>query len=472
MRPIPNALKSKLLNRVKSEATDSMPLIRLVATQTSSNVLLSEPIHTDILPAIGDVAVRQTSGEREIALAYAICLDDGIAKIYQRQLPAGMDYPWEYLWTFGPAEDVAIEFDGEWKMNAEAEWYYLETEQYPYIFYVQQGNLYVQKWNDPESAVALAYGGVTQLSACKGWKNSIDQELDQGLIIGYIRNGEVFYRSLCMQENGNLMWEAEHSVSELGNGNSTLSVFRTNDFRIGFLTENDGEIQFVLTYRNYAGMSVRPETIHVNTTANFLYLNRRENFASMRERSAVSTVLPYFSFEPPSGVPEVTVVNAEKINRDETFFSYGTKMYLDQPIEGTIDPHFLATAKLSVLNGTATSEVKITDIEYDPEEQALIFWFASDIRRTCQLTITTTSTRYLWYERLPGQKWFIPAFSAVLPMETERHDGYDEPETLTVTPDGDFWIDTAEFHYGVFDETMRVSASGTVVLEPVSSLPI
>lgn len=57
-------------------------------------------------------------------------------------------------------------------------------------------------------------------------------------------------------------------------------------------------------------------------------------------------------------------------------------------------------------------------------------------------------------------------------MEAERYDGFDEPETLTVTPDGKFWVDTAEFHYTMFDETMQVSAVGTVILEPVSSLPI
>lgn len=472
MKPIPSSLRSKLQNRVKSSATDSMPNIRLVATQTATNVLLSEPIHTNATPALGDVAIRQTAGEKEIFLAYAICLDDGIAKIYQRQLPASMDYPWEPLWTFGPAEDVAIEFDGTWKMDATMEWYYLQTEQYPYIFYVQQGNLYVQKWNNPDSTVPLAYGGITQLSACKGWKNSIDEELDQGLIIGYIRDGEVFYRSLCWQENGSLVWEAEHPVTELGSGNTTLSVFRTNDFRIGFLTENNGQILLALTYRNYAGMSVRPETIHVNAVANFLYLKRNDHFAYMRERAAATPILPYFNFEPPTGVPEISVTGAEKINREEEFFSYGAKIYLDKPIHGTIDPHFRATAKLSVLNGTATSTVAITDIEYDETEQALIFTFASDIRRTCELTITTTSSRYLWYERSQGQKWFIPAFSAVLPMETERYDGYDEPETLIVTPDGDFWIDTAVFRYAVTEETMQVSTTATVVLEPVSSLPI
>ena len=57
MRSIPAALKEKLANRFKVENTDSMARLRVVATQTSVNSLLSEPIHEDIAPAFGDVAV-------------------------------------------------------------------------------------------------------------------------------------------------------------------------------------------------------------------------------------------------------------------------------------------------------------------------------------------------------------------------------------------------------------------------------
>lgn len=139
MRSIPVALKEKLFNRFKVENTDSMTKLRVVATQTSINSLLSEPIHEDIASGFGDVAVRQMAGEVDLSLAYAICLDDGIANIYKRKFPAGLEYPWEHQWTLGPATDVAIEFNGMWKMNAEKEWYYLQTEEHPYIFYVRNG---------------------------------------------------------------------------------------------------------------------------------------------------------------------------------------------------------------------------------------------------------------------------------------------------------------------------------------------
>ena len=85
MRSIPAALKEKLKNQFKVESTDSMAKLRVVATQTSVNSLLSEPIHEDIAPALGDVAVRQMSGDKDLSLAYALCLDDGIATMYMRK---------------------------------------------------------------------------------------------------------------------------------------------------------------------------------------------------------------------------------------------------------------------------------------------------------------------------------------------------------------------------------------------------
>ena len=88
MRSIPAALKTKLLNRFKAESTDSEPRIRMIAKQTSFNTLLTEPIHKDIAPSYGDVTVRQLAGESEPSLAYAICLDLGIASIYSRQFPS------------------------------------------------------------------------------------------------------------------------------------------------------------------------------------------------------------------------------------------------------------------------------------------------------------------------------------------------------------------------------------------------
>lgn len=467
MRSIPVALKEKLFNRFKVENTDSMTKLRVVATQTSINSLLSEPIHEDIASGFGDVAVRQMAGEVDLSLAYAICLDDGIANIYKRKFPAGLEYPWEHQWTLGPATDVAIEFNGMWKMNAEKEWYYLQTEEHPYIFYVRNGNLYVQFWKDNKTATLLATG-VCQISACKGWQSSVDQDLDQGLIIGYLKGGLVYYRAFCCQNNGTYVWEPEHEVSALGTGNVTLSVFRTNDFRIGFLTQNNDRMRLALTHRNYAGMSVRPETVHVNASNMRMWMSDiHEMDVLKKEYSSIRNTHPYLLLDEP-GSEELSVISVEKLNRTDTFYCYGFKMRLSKPLFGSVDAGFPVKCALSV------SGVKITEALYDSVEQSIVLYTNADIRRTTPVTITMPEYRSLWYHKLGEQRWFLPALSAIAEAETFVY-YTNENETANIsTISSAAWIDEAVFSW--YDQEPCAAlieiSSTTVQLQPVSTLPI
>ena len=468
MRAIPTALKLKLLNRFKADDTNSKPNIRLVATQTSINTLLSEPIHEDISPALGDVAVRQMEGESNLSRAYAICLDDGVANIYTRRFPAGFDFKWEFLWRYGPVSDVAMEYDGVWKMNAAQEWYFLQTEEYPYIFTVESGNLYVQYWDDASTRTLLA-NNVSQISSCKGWQSSVDIDLDQGLIIGYLREGRVFYRAFCCQSDGSHVWEGEHEVTALGSGNTTLSVIRTNDFRIGFLAQNGNDMLLTLTHRNYAGMSVRPETVHINTTNARAWTPNIARFYTVENEAAgLKSELPYFMVDDATPSPEISVESVEKINRDVGFACYGFRVYLDRPLNGTPDVAFLAGCKVSAPNVTVTSA------EYDASLQALVLYTSVDIRRTLEVTITIPEHRQFWYYRLQNEKWYLPTLTAVAEAEAIYYYGY-ETETAAISSfNPRVWIDEATFT-SLFDEpsyaTVVLSAS-SMSLVPVSTLPI
>lgn len=467
MRSIPVALKEKLLNRFKVENTNSMAKLRVVATQTSINSLLSEPIHEDFSPAFGDVAVRQMAGEADLSLAYAICLDDGIANIYRRKFPAGLEYPWELQWTLGSAADVAIEFNGVWKMNAAKEWYYLQTEEYPYIFYVRNGNLYVQFWKNDNTATLLATG-VSQISACKGWQSSVDRDLDQGLVVGYLKGDSVYYRAFCCQDNGSYVWEPEHEVASLGTGNVTLSVIRTNDFRIGFLTQNNGKMCLALTHRNYAGMSVRPETVHVNASDVRMWMSDiREMDTLSKEYASVNASYPYVLLEMP-GSEEIFVTSVEKLNRTETFYCYGFKLRLSRPLHGIPDTGFLLKCTLSV------SGVTFTEALYDSDEQAIILYTSTDIRRTTPVTITTPEYRSLWYYKLGEQRWFLPALSAFAEAETIDYYAYMNEAAGISTISAETWIDEAVFSW-YYQEPCTATVeivSASVELQPVSTLPI
>lgn len=242
MKNIPYELNKKLLQNVQAESTNAAPSMKVIATQSTINTLLSETIHKNIKASYGDVAIRQIEGESSPSIAYALCLDNGMATMYERKFPAYMDNPWMPIWALGEATDVAVEFNGTWKIDSKKQWYWLQTELAPYIFFVRGGTLYVQKWQDEQTRIPLA-DGVSQISVCRGWQSSDDMLLDQGLIVGYLKSGSVFYRPLCLQESGELLWETERQVTELGSQNASICVFRTNDFRVGFIAEKNGEMQ-------------------------------------------------------------------------------------------------------------------------------------------------------------------------------------------------------------------------------------
>ena len=471
MRTIPASLQAKLLNRFKAVDTGTEPHIRLVATQMSTNTLLSEPIHKDVTPDYGDVAIRQMEGDEEPYCAYAICVDEGIAKIYRRMFPANMEFVWEYVWTFGPVEDVAMEYDGIWTVDPSNTWYYLQTQEFPYVFTVENGDLYCQYWNDSDTRFLLAED-VEQISACKGWKNSIDIDLDQGLIIGYIRDGEVFYRALCTQDDGRLVWETEHQVTSLGQDNETLSVIRTNDFRIGFLTEKDGEIFLAMSKRNYAGMSVRPEAAHITVRPELEFLALKENYGYARDESlSVSMPYVYLNFDNPVEAPEISMTRAEKINREDSFYAYGCRLYLDKPLHGDVPVSFKNVTEVSYYDGSRTVTVAVSGVSYDSELQAIVLMFASDIRRTYAITVNTPSSPALWYYRLPGQKWYVPEFTATLEPETYNYYVY-EKEYISIAPAVSLGIETITDHEGLTREAATIAVVPAFTLEPSSILPI
>lgn len=268
MKSAPASLIAKLQQNIQVESTDAVPHLTVIAKQTTYNSLLSEVIHSQAENTRGDVAIRQLEGEKSPSLAYAICIDNGIAKLYDRELPTTKDKPWNYVFDVAKAEECAIEFNGIWKLESRSKDYFLQTELTPYIFYVQSGNLYVQQWNDETTRVPLAEG-VSEISVCRGWQSSYDLHLDQGLIIGYLKSGKAYYRSLCFeQESQSLMWEGETEITQLGNGLQSINTFRTNDFRIGFIAETATGFKYVISKRNYAGQSVRPESAYVEVNSN------------------------------------------------------------------------------------------------------------------------------------------------------------------------------------------------------------
>jgi len=261
MRTIP----SELLNRVKKKwqvpAENADPKMKVYLSRGLQNELFQVfTIQEGELLTDVDVTVSRPSAITLPATAYALAINNGLAQVKSKPLPYDDQYPWEDEFDVASGvTSVAIEFDGFWDRDYNTRRFNFVTEEYPWLFYVQAGNLYMQYWQDTEELLAT---NVTKCAAVRGWVPANGQTTnDQGLIVAYIKtDGKIYYRSYCATPTGKA-WESEREVTELGSGVDDLALFRTNDFRVGFLAESGGNVSWVLTARNWAGMSVAADRV-------------------------------------------------------------------------------------------------------------------------------------------------------------------------------------------------------------------
>lgn len=426
MKSIPASLLMKTLQAHNGIGTNSEPHVRVLVTQAAGNTLLSESIHGKESASPGDVAVRMTSGEGTPHIAYAICIDEGEAKIYTREFPAFSDLPWNYVFTLGPAQDAAIEFDGKWKMDQTYSWYYLETDEFPWIFFTDAGVLYAQYWDDENTRVQLATD-VTGFFAIRGWQNQYEPWLDQGLLVAFLSGTKVYYRARCCQEDGSYIWEPQTEVYMLTDGNETISVFRTNDFRLGFLTEYQGIIRLAFTDRTYAGMSVKPEYLAASVSKvsvrmqEAAFHNVKEPTETMNADLLGAFCMLYENGETPE---ELSAINVEKLYCEDSTLVYGFRVSFSRKLYNTSGIDLSAFVSLSL--GT------VSRAWYDDAEECLVIHTTEDITKYKDVTVTIRACGGVCWYSDRGQRWYLTACSIVAPADTENHYAYST-ETLSAT---------------------------------------
>ncbi|MBT9173168.1 MAG: hypothetical protein DDT21_01558 [Syntrophomonadaceae bacterium] len=261
MRPISPELLAKVKSRQQTLYNNAEPKLKLQFSRgLTSELFLVYTIQTkDLLQAV-DVTVKRTAAGLPPSEVIAICLDNNVARVKSKPLPYNELTPWVDEFTVAPdVACAAIEFDGFWDRDWKTKRFNFITEEAPWIFYARGGVLYAKRWRDAPLALA---DNVDKVCAIRGWVPvDSDQANDQGLIAAYIKNGKVYYRSYCTQVNSAKLWEVEREVPGIAGAVTDLALFRTNDFRIGFLVTVGGMMRWFLTERNYAGMSVWPDLI-------------------------------------------------------------------------------------------------------------------------------------------------------------------------------------------------------------------
>jgi hypothetical protein len=215
----------------------------------------------DVGSVVYDLSVRQLESETAISYIYAICIDNGVCLVKKCEYSDTPGAAWVSEASLGNAIDAAIEFDGTWALSDTP--YIFSTEENPYVAWVTEDNiLYIKKLND-DASTFIASTGVTAVCSIKGWDNGYTAGYDQGLLFFYIKSdGLVYYRGYCRQANETYIWEVERNITDFTGAAVDVTAFKTNDFRVGInILDDAGTTHTYITYRNWAGMSFRPENL-------------------------------------------------------------------------------------------------------------------------------------------------------------------------------------------------------------------
>lgn len=297
MRYIPDTIKQKIQSAYQTIGANAHPQMDIIAQKVTKylsegNLLQARTIRTGNILGPLDICIRRENvnlDPTEIIMAY---IENGSAKVATLPYVHTPDQQFEYKYTVGPATDVACDFDGRWHKITDRTGIYFDTAirwalvtfGEPYIATVNAGVLTVRQGRG--SAITLAPDNVTKCSMLRGWKNVYLWNHDQGIVVAYIRNGHVMYRNYCQQPPDQpALWEVERQLTQFDTSEhpaDSISMFRANDYRLGFDTSINGLMYQSMTTRNWANMAIEDEYLTAapaSVTVDFLpieYLNYTE----------------------------------------------------------------------------------------------------------------------------------------------------------------------------------------------------
>lgn len=266
MKAIHPNLLQKLESKLQTKWNDAQPKVsvqvsRAKTTVSDSTYWVVETIRTKA--GIGDlsIAARRMRPFGNPDRLFNIYVDNGIVKVAIREYPDYEEKKWQDQFNLGNGSAVAIAFDGYWDLYRNR--WQMVTSEYPWLFWVDSGTLYAQYWDDESTKTTIATN-VVKVKAIRGWRNINMPLVDQGVICGYIKtDGKVYYRNYAQQIDG-FSWESEKQITEFTGTSINLNMFITNDYRMGFIVEDDAhDIKTVITSRAWAGLAIIPDTIRV-----------------------------------------------------------------------------------------------------------------------------------------------------------------------------------------------------------------
>lgn len=295
MRSVNSLMEEKLKSDQQTPANKASPQMSIQVSRARSTIMDSDYWTVETIrqkTGLGDVSVapRRYKPYGRPNRIYEIHVDNGVVGTSIREYPDTFKDGWKDQFTLGSGSSVALAFDGNWQRYRGV--WRLVTDEKPWIFWVDSsGILWRQLWDDA-STLSQLDTGVSYVRAIRAWRNQYSAELDQGIVVGYIKtDGTVWYRNYCKQADGTVIWEIARVLPSVS-GAVHLNLFLTNDYRLGFSIEKtNGDIQWLISQRNWSGMAIDTETLAADISAIEVTLTAIEYITNIIEREELlSTV--------------------------------------------------------------------------------------------------------------------------------------------------------------------------------------
>jgi len=271
VRAIPQSILNKINKQNQTLYENANPKMEVTVARAKTTVMDSDYWTVETIrekAGLGDVSLapRRFTVTGRPNRIYEIHVDAGVVRTAIREYPGRLKDGWQNQFELGTGSNVALAFNGHWERYRDL--WRLVADVKPWIMWVDgDAKLQAQLWDDATSKLELSTG-VSSVRALRGWKNATIEYLDQGIVAAYIKtDGTVWYRNYANQTNGTIVWEYEKQLTEFTGTAVSLNLFMTDDYRMGFIIEdNVGKIFWYITPRNWSGMASPLEFISTGIT--------------------------------------------------------------------------------------------------------------------------------------------------------------------------------------------------------------
>jgi hypothetical protein len=213
---------------------------------------------------IQDISIRQLSNDKEPSAIFAIGYESTHLLLKSRPYSLLQNVNWTAIKDFGEGLAAAVEFNGNWVIRKNADRYTIETEVNPFVFIVDNESILKVYSGDDYAEEMIIDTNVSQISACRGFNSTNYEEEDQGLIVAYIKNGNVYYRQYSYDPTiSSYGWLGHNLLYDVGDA-SFVSVHRLPDYRVGICITHNAGTKWYITKRTYVSQGFKPEIIQTS----------------------------------------------------------------------------------------------------------------------------------------------------------------------------------------------------------------